>query len=409
MVLVSCSAFAAEDSPWSEISSDHFLVYFQGPGDYASETAARAEEYYRSLNADLGIDRSIHKEHLAFWLWENRCKIYLYPDRQSYLAGTNAPEWSGGMASSSDRVIISFVQSDTFLANVLPHEIAHVFFREYVGQSNKEVPRWLSEGVAEYAEFNRRKGVMARMRKAVLAGSYIPFTEFQTLQTKGLGAERAALFYDQALSVVDFFIGSYGSERFLILTDHLRDGYPFLRGLGAATYGRLDTLEKFEAEWVRYMTALAGAPPTTLASTEALPFTGEMLYGGELDLGDYLGKKVIVLNFWSTDCVSCVELMVHLAVQQKKYPDEIVMVGVDVDSFGKKRVQRFLEKQFPDLPEQYKIVVDKGREVARLYGVSVLPTTKVIGTDSKIKFHLVGFKAGDEKLIADAVRNALGK
>lgn len=141
----------------------------------------------------------------------------------------------------------------------------------------------------------------------------------------------------------------------------------------------------------------------TLAPT----FTEQLLYEGELNLSDYLGKKVIMLDYWSIYCVSCVQEMPHLAAIQKKYPDDLVTIGVDLDSFGAKRVQDFVKKQFPDLP--YQIILDKKRKVAGLYSVSVLPTTIVIGKDKKILFYHVGYKPGDEKTIEDVIKKATGK
>lgn len=143
--------------------------------------------------------------------------------------------------------------------------------------------------------------------------------------------------------------------------------------------------------------------------TESPTFTEQLLYEGELNLGDYLGKKVIMLDFWSIYCVSCVEEMPYLAAIQKKYPDDMVTVGVDLDSFGAKRVQDFVKQKFPNFPAQYKIILDKKRKVASLYDVTVLPTTIIVDKNKKIIFYHVGYKSGDEKTIEDVIKKAIGK
>ena len=55
-------------------------------------------------------------------------------------------------------------------------------------------------------------------------------------------------------------------------------------------------------------------------------------------------------------------------------------VGVDLDSFGTKRVVKFVKGL--EFEVTYPIVVDKRREVAAKYGVSVLPTTIIIDNGS---------------------------
>ncbi len=143
--------------------------------------------------------------------------------------------------------------------------------------------------------------------------------------------------------------------------------------------------------------------------TESPTFTEQLLYEGELNLSEYLGKKVILLDFWSIYCVSCVEEMPYLAAIQKKYPDDMVTVGVDLDSFGAKRVQDFVKQKFPNFPPQYRIILDKKRKVASLYDVTVLPTTIIVDKNKKIIFYHVGFKAGDEKAIEEVIKKATGK
>ncbi|PLX43918.1 MAG: hypothetical protein C0609_06875 [Deltaproteobacteria bacterium] len=136
-------------------------------------------------------------------------------------------------------------------------------------------------------------------------------------------------------------------------------------------------------------------------------FVSPNLDDTDLDLSTVIGKKVILLDFWSIYCVSCVQEMPHLAKIQEKFPDDLLNIGVDLDSFGTKRVKKFVEKKFPNLP--YPIIIDKRRKVAGLYSVSVLPTTIIIDKAGKIIFYHVGYKPGDEKEIEEVIANAIGK
>ena len=162
---------------------------------------------------------------------------------------------------------------------------------------------------------------------------------------------------------------------------------------------------------VAFIPAVMSAGPVHAAESEMLgkkapTFKAELLDGGELDLSEQLGKKVIMLDFWSIYCVSCVQEMPHLVNIQNKYPDELFTVGVDLDSFGTKRVKKFVDKLKFEIP--YPIVVDKRRKVAAKYSVSVLPTTILIDKEGKVFYYHVGYKPGDEVEIEAKIKEAAG-
>lgn len=150
----------------------------------------------------------------------------------------------------------------------------------------------------------------------------------------------------------------------------------------------------------------SSAADNAMVGQKALTFQEELLGGGEFDLTPHIGKKVIMLDFWSIYCVSCVQEMPHLAKIALKYPEQLLVVGVDLDSFGTKRVQQFVDKLDFKIP--YPVVVDKRRKVAGQYSVSVLPTTIVIDKAGKISYFHVGYKPGDETEIENQVKAAAG-
>lgn len=138
---------------------------------------------------------------------------------------------------------------------------------------------------------------------------------------------------------------------------------------------------------------------------------GKFVKKKSFDLQPYLGNKVILLDFWSIYCVSCVQEMPKLIDIQNKYPEELLTVGVDLDSFGTKRVVKFL-KQYEKKTKTkipYPIVVDKRRKVAGQYSVSVLPTTIIIDKQGKIIYYHVGYKPGDEIEIEAKIKEAIGQ
>lgn len=118
--------------------------------------------------------------------------------------------------------------------------------------------------------------------------------------------------------------------------------------------------------------------------------------GGEIrSLEDHLGKDVVMLDFWSIYCVSCVQEMPSLVALYDKYKEKgFVVYGVDLDSFSPKRVERFIKGM--DFTITYPVIIDRKREIATTFKVGMLPTTIIIGKDGKVKLFHIGYKPGDE-------------
>ncbi len=153
--------------------------------------------------------------------------------------------------------------------------------------------------------------------------------------------------------------------------------------------------------------ALFGSSDKPEVGSDAPRFTAPLLEGGDFDLGPHLGRDVVLLDFWSIYCVSCVQEMPKLVGIHDRYKDQgLVTVGVDLDSFGTRRVIKFVKGL--DFNVSYPIVVDKTRQVAGKYGVSVLPTTIIIDRQGKVSYYHVGYAPGDEEEIEAKVKEALG-
>ena len=240
---------------WQEKKSTHFQVFYVTDAAFASLVIQRAEQYYDRLVIDLGFRHVVKRDRVP-WLWENRCQIYLYPDRLAYLQGTGAPQWSAGFVNYRQRKVYSFNGAHTFLDTTLPHELTHILFREYVGFENPLVPRWLDEGIAEYSEAGAVEQALERMQSWLKQGVYIPMNQLMPLRVGHAQRVSARVFYTQAVTLVEFFLSAYGSRRFIDLCSSLRDGYDLERALSFATAGSLQSVADLEAAWAAFLLSL---------------------------------------------------------------------------------------------------------------------------------------------------------
>jgi len=128
---------------------------------------------------------------------------------------------------------------------------------------------------------------------------------------------------------------------------------------------------------------------------------------GEIrSLEDHLGKNVVLLDFWSIYCVSCIQEMPSLIALHNKYKDKgLVTYGVDLDSFSPRRVEKFIKGLKFEIT--YPVIIDRKREIATAFKVGMLPTTIIIGKDGKVKLFHIGYKPGDEDEFDHLIKSLL--
>lgn len=139
--------------------------------------------------------------------------------------------------------------------------------------------------------------------------------------------------------------------------------------------------------------------------TKAPLFTTPSLEGEDYDLGDVVGKKPVLIFFWSFFCGPCRE---EMPVLQKIYEevgeDKIEFVGVNLDG---KKLTKAITKFLTDSNMEFKSVFDEldgiSYKIADPYGVAGTPTSYIIDMDGNIAFSAVGHIEPDEvkKLLGD--------
>jgi hypothetical protein len=246
------AAFAPKAEPWKEIRGDHFIVFHFGEESFAREVLRKAEQYYKQIGEDLGYER-----RSSFWQWDNRVKIYIYKTKEDFLKNSGEAEWSEGYADYTGKVIVSYEWKKDFLESLLPHEITHLIFRDYVGFQG-EVPTWLDEGVAQWEEPAKRKVVRSIMRFYLENGNGYSLEDLMTVNLKNISARPAVeIFYVQAASIVDFLIAKYGSDSFIFFCRQLRDGKSIEAALSFAYPTQMRTVKEMEEKWKVYVNGVS--------------------------------------------------------------------------------------------------------------------------------------------------------
>lgn len=153
----------------------------------------------------------------------------------------------------------------------------------------------------------------------------------------------------------------------------------------------------------------AGAKSATESSASgATPpdFELETLTGETARLGDYLGKNVVLVDFWATFCEPCLASMPHLDELYRKYKGQgLVVLGVSID--GPDSVAQ-VRTEVQKLGVTFPILLDQETRVVSLYNPKTsAPYSVLIGRDGRVRAKREGYSTGNAGALEDDIVAAL--
>ncbi len=163
----------------------HFIVRYEGESmeDTGRMVLDQMERSYATLVSQLGFQP------------EQPVVVLLY-SRTSYRE-MGGPHWSAGFFDGKIRVPVRGLEKvDSHIKTTLHHELAHAFIHARAGTA---APRWLHEGIAEYAEGMRANETGPQLAKILNGGQ-----SFEHCLPTAQCDVRA--FYAAASSIVDYMV-----------------------------------------------------------------------------------------------------------------------------------------------------------------------------------------------------------
>jgi len=139
---------------------------------------------------------------------------------------------------------------------------------------------------------------------------------------------------------------------------------------------------------------------------QAGDFTLRNLEGGNTSLSDFLGKNVILVNFWATWCAPCLKELPKLQQLQDELGERgLAVLSISVDEAKDEAKVKALVKRLRYKPT---VLLDVDTRVVNTYNPRKdMPWTMIIGKDKQIHHKKKGFTDGDEKKLKEWIEELL--
>ena len=131
-------------------------------------------------------------------------------------------------------------------------------------------------------------------------------------------------------------------------------------------------------------------------------FTLPDIKGETQSLSDYRGKVVLV-NFWASWCMPCVQEMPELTQLKQHLADQpFVILALNVGE-GEKRVKHFAKRTSFDLP----VLMDNSSKVFNEWKIEIMPTSFLIDASGRVRYRARGNPGWDNDQTLSLIENLI--
>lgn len=129
---------------------------------------------------------------------------------------------------------------------------------------------------------------------------------------------------------------------------------------------------------------------------------------GPFKLKDYVGKKVILVDFWTYSCINCQRTIPYLNAWQKKYGDKgLLIVGVHTPEFAFEKDRENVLNAVNKLGIRYPVVQDNNNSTWNAYENRYWPHEFLIDIDGYVVHDSIG--EGNYALTEQKIQELLGE
>lgn len=113
---------------------------------------------------------------------------------------------------------------------------------------------------------------------------------------------------------------------------------------------------------------------------------------GPIRIEDLKGK-IVLLDFWTYCCINCHHVLPDLERLEKKYPNELVVIGVHSAKFEAEKDTNNIRRKVAEYRIKHPVINDAEMTVWRKFGVNSWPTFVLVDANGRYR----GFTSGEGK------------
>ena len=357
---------------WHEASSDHFVIYADESEKEIRKYSDRLERYYSAMSFVLPSrkNKPSPSNRVTIYVVRNERivrKLYGEGDNR-YLQGFYVPR-AGGSLAIIPPIDVGSGGKTSGSELVLMHEYAHHFMAENAGYL---VPRWYSEGFAEYL-------ATARFESDGAVGLGLPAQHraYELFEAKDVSIERlldSKLYAAQKSKNYDNFYGrSWLLFHYMFTSDdrrkqvvnylnRLNRGEPELASATAA-FGDLKALDKALDDYLRQrQMQYIRVPPDRLK-------VGQISVR-KLDEAEEASMPIRIRSKRGVDRKIAAEVVLEAREAAKKYPDapavQAALAEAEFDAGDTEAAIRAADKALAVSPDNMTALIQKGYALTRV-------------------------------------------
>lgn len=108
-------------------------------------------------------------------------------------------------------------------------------------------------------------------------------------------------------------------------------------------------------------------------------------------IGQYVGKKIILLDFMTYSCINCIRTFPHLNAWQEKYQDQgLQIIGIHTPEFAFEKKIENVQRELTRFGIKFPVVLDNDYGTWRAYKNNYWPRKYLINLDGQIVYDHIG-------------------
>ena len=142
---------------------------------------------------------------------------------------------------------------------------------------------------------------------------------------------------------------------------------------------------------------------TALLNSEPVqPFSLPDINNENVNISEFMGDNLIVLDFWASWCAPCMRLLPELDKIDQDF-DNVKVITISIDNpRSVSRAKSLIRSQ----RYNFLTLFDTDQEIMKRFQVTSVPHTFLIDMEGKVVYEHTGYTRGDEeKLIAEIQRH----